>query len=241
MDVIETYSELRDKLEQSADTKYRDFTMKICPSKHSFLGVRVPQIRKYAKQVPMEKIEEFIAVCPATYEEVLLRGFLIARLPYEQMLKYFDSQLKYIDDWSTCDLFCSAIGKIIKKNREDFLKKKIVKLLDDKKEFTTRVGVVLLKCCYVEADFLKYIFAEVDKLANREEYYVKMGLAWLVSECFIKFPADTMDYLSKTKLPVWTFKKTISKICDSYRVDAETKKYLRELKTPDNVGGECGF
>ena len=227
---MDSYRELRGKLEQSADDKYREFAMKICTSKHSFLGVRVPQIRKCANQVPKEKIEEFIAICPATYEEVLLRGFLIARLPYEHLLNYFDSQLKYIDDWSTCDLFCSAISKAVKKNREDFFENKISKLLDNKHEFTVRVGLVLLKCCYVEPVYLEFIFAETDRLSGREEYYVKMGLAWLISECFVKFPSGTLGYLVESKMPMWTFNKTISKICDSYRVDAKTKDFLKKMR-----------
>ena len=228
--MIDNYAELKNYLERSIDSKYRDFTTKICVSKYPFLGVRVPQIRKTANQVPLERIEEFITVQPATYEEVLLRGFLIARLPYEYMLEYFDSQLKYIDNWSTCDLFCSAISKSVKKNKEDFFKKKITKLLDSKHEFTTRVGIVLLKCCYIESDYLTFIFTQTDKLSSGEEYYVKMGLAWLISECFIKFPSDTMDYLLKSKMPTWTFNKSISKICDSYRVDIETKNLLRNMR-----------
>ena len=228
--IISSYPELIDKLEQNADSKFRAFSMKISASKHRYLGVRVPQIRKYASQVPSEKIEEFIKVQSASYEEVLLRGFLIARLPYEYMLKHFDSQLKYIDDWSTCDLFCSAISKSVKKNKKDFFKKKITKLLAAKSEFTTRVGLVLLKCCYIESDYLKFIFAEADRLSSREEYYVKMGLAWLISECFIKFPTGTTDYLVRSKMPAWTFNKTISKICDSYRIDAETKNLLRKMR-----------
>ncbi|MBO4813031.1 DNA alkylation repair protein [Candidatus Saccharibacteria bacterium] len=228
--MIDDYAELKNKLEQHADEKSRDFTMKICSTGHPVLGVKVPQIREYAKKVPPEKINEFIAIRPSTYEEVLLRGFLIARLPYEEMLKEFDTQVKFIDDWSTCDLFCSAVGKNVKKNRDDFLEKKVKKLLSSKKEFTTRVGVVLLKCCYVESDYLGFIFGTTDELSNREEYYVKMGLAWLISECFIKFPTATMEYLLRSKLPKWTFNKTISKICDSYRVDKETKKLLRAIK-----------
>lgn len=230
MSTIDDYADLRDFLKQSADDKYRDFSMKICTSKHPFWGVRVPQIRKYANQVSEEKIEEFIAINPAAYEEVLLRGFLIAKLPYDRMLKYFDSQLKYIDDWSTCDLFCSAIGKTVKKNKDEFIEKKIQKLLDSKHEFITRIGLVLLKCCYIESTYLKYIFAQTDRLSSRDEYYVKMALAWLISECFIKYPSETMDYLSKSKMPAWTFNKTISKICDSYRIDTEMKKILKKMR-----------
>lgn len=194
------------------------------------LGVRVPQIRKYAKLVATGRLEEFIAVHPTTYEEVLLQGFLITRLPYDEMLKWFDSHLKYIDNWSTCDLFCSAISKLVQNNRADFFERKMTKLLDDRDEFTIRVGLVILKCSYMESDYLQFIFATVDKLSNREEYYVKMGLAWLVSECFIKYPSATMEYLLRSKMSAWTFNKTISKICDSYRVDAETKKLLRGMR-----------
>lgn len=230
MNTIDNYTDLINNLKQNADNKYRDFSMKICTSKHFILGVRVPKIRKCASQIPKEKIEEFIKIHSATYEEVLLRGFLIARLPYEYMLKHFDSQLEYIDDWSTCDLFCSAVGKTIKKNKEDFFKKKIQELLSSKSEFTTRAGLVLLKCCYVELNYLEYIFTQTDKLSDRDEYYVKMGLAWLISECFIKLPTGTMDYLLKSKLPTWTFNKTISKICDSYRVNTETKTLLKKIR-----------
>ncbi len=230
MKKITNYIELKRLLEQSANDKCRDFTMKICSTGRPVLGVKVPQIREYAKGVPLEKTNEFIAAHPSTYEEVLFRGFLIARLSYEEMLKKFDTQIKYIDDWSTCDLFCSAVGKLVRKNKEDFLEKKIKKLLSSKKEFTTRVGLVLLKCCYVETDYLKFIFDTTDKLSSSEEYYVKMGLAWLISECFVKFPTATMEYLLRSKLPKWTFNKTISKICDSYRVDKETKKLLRAVR-----------
>ena len=230
MSSISSYDELRKMLKQSADDNYREFTMKICSTKHEVLGVRVPQIRKIVKQIPLEKIGEFIRISPRTYEEVLLRGFLIARLSYENMIKEFDSQVTYIDDWSTCDLFCSAISKLVLKNKEDFLRKKVGGLLDDEREFRTRVGLVLLKCCYVEPDYLNYVFSEVDRLSCRNEYYVKMGLAWLVSECFIKFPTATMAYLAESKMLAWTFNKTISKMCDSYRVDEKTKSFLKKMR-----------
>lgn len=230
MNQINDYAQLRNELKQSTDDKYRDFSMKICNSKYQVLGVRVPQIRKCAKQVPSEKIEEFITVRPTTYEEVLLRGFLIARLPYGGMLKWFDSHLEYINDWSTCDLFCSAINRLVQKNKADFFEKKVTKLLENKHEFTIRTGLVIIKCSYIEPDYLKFIFTTADKLYNHEEYYVRMGLAWLISECFIKYPSATMEYLLRSEMPTWTFNKTISKICDSYRVDAETKKFLKKMR-----------
>ena len=57
-----------------------------------------------------------------------------------------------------------------------------------------------------------------------------MAVAWLVAECFIKFPDETFDFLKTTELPKWTFNKTISKICDSFRVEKEVKDYLKTLR-----------
>ncbi len=57
-----------------------------------------------------------------------------------------------------------------------------------------------------------------------------MALAWLLAECFIKFPDETFSYLKSSNLDKWTFNKTISKISDSYRVDSELKKEVKKLR-----------
>lgn len=228
--MIEEYKEFQKELEANAEEKYREFAKKLSLSKRPFLGVRIPVIRKIVNLVSQEKYEEFLEEKPVTIEDVLARGMIICKLPYDEMLRYFDSQVSYIDDWSTCDIFSAGLRKVIRKHQEEFLKYKVEKLLDAKAEFDVRVGLVILKNSYVETKYLNEIFSWTEKLRKRDEYYVKMAIAWLLSECFIKFPAATTGYLVESKLPKWTFNKTISKICDSYRVDDETKKMLREMR-----------
>lgn len=230
MKEIRSYEELKGALAEMADDEYRDFVMKICPSERPFLGVRVPHIREICKKVPAEKIGELLLVEPVGYEEVLARGMLIARLPYAEMVKWFDSQVEYIDDWSTCDTFCAAVGKCIKKHRTEFFEEKIDGLLKDSREFAVRAGLVLMKACYVEPEWLNVIFDRVEELREREEYYIKMGIAWLLCDCFIKYPTATAGYMVSSKLPAWTFNKAISKICDSYRVDEETKTLVKRMR-----------
>ena len=87
-----------------------------------------------------------------------------------------------------------------------------------------------MKCYYVDFDYLAVIFGVVERLAEREEYYVRMAIAWLLAECFIKFPDETMSYLAVSHLPKWTYNKTISKICDSLRVDEGIKVILRGMR-----------
>ena len=186
-------------------------------------------MREVVKRVPDEKIAEFLKVEPVAFEEVLARGFMIARLPYEEMVKWFDSQVGYIGDWCTCDTFCSAL-KSLRKHLDEFMELEMERLLRDTREFAVRVGLVLLKCYYVNYDYLAVIFDRVEGLAEREEYYIRMAIAWLLAECFIKYPEVTLAYMRVSGLPKWTYNKTISKICDSYRVDVETKEMLRKMR-----------
>ncbi len=228
--MINIYKDFEDQLTSRVDEKYRTFSAKLVSSKYPLVGVRIPEVRDIAKSVPKEKYDEFLKITPKSLEEVIVRGIIICKLPYEKMLEQFDSQVNYIDNWCTSDIFCSELRKTIKKHEEEFLKIKVEKLLASNQEFTTRVGLVILKCAYVDTSHLNLIFDRVEELASREEYYVKMAIAWLVSECFIKFPDETLEYLQKSTLNKWTFNKTISKICDSYRVKSETKTYLKKLR-----------
>ncbi len=230
MTTINNYKELQNQLAFNADEVYREFTMKGIPSERPFVGVRIPIIREIVSRVPKDRIMELIQVEPITIEEVLARGMMICRLPYGEMLKEFDSQIDFIDNWCTCDIFCSGVSKLIKKHREEFLNEKVERLLSSNSEFSVRAGLVLLKASYVDADYLNVIFDRVEKLAERNDYYVKMAIAWLVAECFIKYPAATAGYLAASNLPKWTFNKTISKICDSYRVEPEEKELLKKIR-----------
>ena len=239
MSKVQNYQELRSKLASSADDGYREFSMKGIPSERPFIGVRIPLIREVVAKVPDEKIAEFLMVEPVAVEEVLARGMMICRLPHEEIVcsnddlqggSWFDSQIGYIDNWCTCDIFCSGMSRKIGEHREEFLELKVDGLLGAKDEFAVRAGLVMLKCGYVGEDYLAVIFDRVERLVSRKEYYVRMAIAWLVAECFIKYPEVTLGYLKISGLPKWTFNKTISKICDSYRVDEDTKEMLKKMR-----------
>ncbi len=224
------YADFRAKLTLLADEKYREFSMRGIPCERPFIGVRIPDIRKLVGEISPEKFDDFLSADPVAIEEVIARGLVISRLPYDEMLKVFDSQIKLLDNWCTVDTFCAALRKTVKHHEADFLDKKVEKLLASKNEFVTRAGLVCLLDFYVSAEYLPLIFDRVESLKNRDEYYVKMAMAWLIAECFIKFPSETFSYLKCTKLDKWTFNKTISKICDSYRVDPDTKLELKRLR-----------
>ena len=72
----------RNRLASLADDKYRVFSMSGIPCDRPFLGVRIPEIRKLVSEIPSTDFTELLEATPTAIEEVIARGFLIARLPY---------------------------------------------------------------------------------------------------------------------------------------------------------------
>ena len=65
-------------------------------------------------------------------------------------------------------------------------------------------------------------------VTKHDGYYVKMAVAWAISVCYIKFPKVTEQYLDNSNLDEFTYKKSIQKIRESYRVTPEQKRRLKE-------------
>ena len=147
-------NDFRSKLESLADDKYREFIMKGIPCERPFIGVRVPEIRRLVSEVSPENFQEFLDFSPVAFEEVLARGMVISMLPYNEMMRYFDSQVSFIDNWCSCDSFVTELRPLVKKNLAEFLDLKIEGLLRASVEFRVRVGLVMLLNFYVEFDYL---------------------------------------------------------------------------------------
>ena len=215
-----------------AEEDFREFTKRTIPCKREILGVRIPLIRKLVKAIPREDFSSYLSSEADSLEEVLARGFLIARLPYEEMLEYFDSQIRLFDNWCAVDTFCAALRKSIKNHETAFLELKVKPLLLSNKEYIARTGIVCLLDFYVSEEYLSVVFSEILKLGKRQEYYTKMALAWLIAECYTKFPDISLDFLKEHRANIlpWTLNKAISKIHDSYRIDDKMKAKAAKLR-----------
>lgn len=210
-----------------SDEKYCKFATKITESKYPRIGVRVPKCREIAKEIlrgfSEESLQDFLGWKTKYFEEVMVKGFVIAGLPYLEMRKWIFDFVRLIDNWEICDTFCASL-KSIKKNLPDFLE--IIDELLEKDEFYTRVALVCLMDYYLTPEYLDGTFERVLRVKNREEYYVKMAVAWVLATGFAKFPEETMTFFKSAKLPRWTHNKTIAKAKESYRVSKEIKEEL---------------
>jgi 3-methyladenine DNA glycosylase AlkD len=82
---------------------------------------------------------------------------------------------------------------------------------------------------FVTEEYIDQVLPLLDQVRH-EGYYVKMGVAWAISVCYVKYPEKTMEYLKKSALDDFTYNKSLQKILESYRVDQASKAIIRGMK-----------
>ena len=224
--------QLQKELEEMAEEKYQLFQKRIIKEqKYKILGVRLPLLRKMAKEIVKGNDEAFVKTVVAFYHEQLL---LLALVIGESSEEYnifetrADDFVKKIDNWAVCDTFCSGIKKQIKKNKEAFWQH-ISLYLHSKNPWIIRVGLVCMLCHYIDEDTVEKVLKRCDNIKS-DFYYVKMAQAWLIATAFTKYPEKVKKYLVKNKLDTWTLHKAIQKACESKKSTVEEKNYLKTLK-----------
>lgn len=228
-----TYEEIIASLSEYKDEKFRVFIERIVNIKSgSSIGVRTPQLRKYAKKLVGQSdfsFETLFSFPNYLYEIRLLKCLCVgyARLPFEEWLSEVEKCLPVLDGWAVCDLFCSTL-KRVKKYRKEFLPL-IEKCIADGREFYQRFGYVMLLGCYMEKEYLPFIFEKLE-IADVSKYYVHMGAAWLIAEVLVKYYEDGVNYLKICPLGKETVNKAIQKARESYRLNETQKNYLKLLK-----------
>ncbi len=225
-----TVDEIRKELFKLQDIKYRDFQKKLIPTSDpdSVIGVRTPELRKYAKQLAKEdNIVVFLNDLPHMYfDENQLHAFIISELKdYMRCIDEVERFLPYVDNWATCD---QMSPKVFKKHRQELLER-INIWIGSKETYTVRFGIGMLMEHFLDEDFDEK-YPEMVADVRSEEYYVNMMIAWYFATALAKQYDAVIPYMEEHRLDVWTHNKTIQKSVESYRITQEQKEYLRSLK-----------
>ena len=143
----------------------------------------------------------------------------------KQRLMYLEKFIPKINNWAICDITCTGL-KFTKKDPQivwEFLQK----YKKSEKEFEIRFLIVMLLNFYINEEYLDKVI-EIIKEIKKEDYYVKMSIAWLISIAYIKYPDKIIKYLRNNNLDNFTHNKSIQKILESYR--ATNKEEIKNLK-----------
>ena len=223
--------DIRKELVANRDEKYAAFTSRLVDTESPILGVRLPVLRDIAKRIAKGDWEGYLDNwhCECM-EDVMLKGFVIsyAKMDLDRRLSLFAEHVDSIDNWSTCDSFCSTWKP--KKSEKEKAWEFILPFMESGKEFHMRYAIVMMLDHFIDDAHIDDILGMID-CHHHDGYYYRMAVAWNLSVCFIKFPERTMSFLKgDNSLDDWTFNKTIQKVIESYRVDNDTKSALRAMK-----------
>ena len=226
---------LQERLFALQDKQYAAFQAKLTPGvpMDSFIGIRVPVLRKFAKEYAKEEedCKLFLQQLPHSYyDENMLHGLLISQIKdYDECIRLTDAFLPYVDNWAVCDILSP---KVFAKHKDEVMEKIKAWRLSSH-SYTCRFGIETLMTHYLDKDF-KEEYLEIPASVKSDEYYVKMIVAWFFATALAKQWDATIPYIEQHRLAPWTHNKTIQKAIESYRITPEQKAYLRTLKMKTN-------
>ncbi len=222
--------QIQEKLFDLQDLGYKEFHSKLMPTvcKDKIIGVRVPQLRKLAKELNnLELKAEFLNTLPHKYyEEDNLHAFLIEQIKdYDECILRLDDFLLFIDNWATCDMMTP---KVLGKNLA-LLYGKIVEWTKSEHTYIVRFAIVTLMKFFMderlEEKHLKLLLS-----IKSDEYYINMAIAWYLATALSSRWDLVIPYIENKKFNRWVHNKAIQKSVESYRITPEQKEYLRTLK-----------
>ncbi len=221
---------IKERILNLAEEDYQKFHSKLVPGENKILGVRLPLLRNLAKEIAKGDWRTYLDTSEEEYyEEIMLKGLVIgsAKADLNEILDHVAQFVPKITNWAVCDSFCTGL-KIAKKHPPiiwDFIQH----YLKSDKEFELRFAVIMMLAYFITDEYIDEVLSRLDQICH-EGYYVKMGVAWAISVCFVKYTKETMIYLHNNHLDDFTFNKSLQKIIESNRVDQETKALIRKMK-----------
>lgn len=212
------------------DTTYAAFQSKLMPTVEPSLviGVRMPQVRALAKT--LERVGEagvYMHILPHTYyEENMLHAVLLSHCAnFTECITLLDEFLPYVDNWAVCD----ALSPQVFAAHTTALMPHIMRWLTTTAVYTQRFALKMLMTHYLDEHFCTD-YLDIPAHIQTNEYYVSMMIAWFYATALAKQWKATIAFLHKNTLDDFVHNKTIQKACESRRLSAEQKAYVRTLR-----------
>ena len=219
-----TYQELEKQLFIIADKKFADFSKSLSSSDYISIGVKNPVLRQIIKEHKNDlelKPDDFEV---GRYLEVdfIYFGLSLSRMNnVDEQLKFIRNKIHLAKSWAITD----CVTTFLKKFSFEKYWSLFTYLNNSSYVYDRRMGYVLGLKFYKD----KHILDVLNHIKLNDEYMVMMGEAWLLATAAITYPDEIFDYLKQCG-DVTLKRKTISKICDSYRFDEIAKNKFKSLR-----------
>ncbi|MGI6030086.1 MAG: DNA alkylation repair protein [Eubacteriales bacterium] len=221
--------ELRSQLIQLAEPAYRDFAASLIPNVRPMLGVRLPQLRKLARQVAAGDWQTHLQESPEDYfEEVMIKGLAIAyaQAPGPVIAAALEEFLPKVNDWSVCDSVCATL-RIARREPELFLATAL-RWSQSRQEFSQRMGLVLMLDHFLLPSTIHQVLEACCSLRPVGQYD-RMAAGWCLATAWPLFPQLVEPLLAPGQLEEPIRRMALRKLLDSRRVPAPDKTRFRTL------------
>lgn len=210
---------------------YATFNQRIVNTKMPVVGVRVPDLRRLARELASgmsaADISELLTAQNESFDYVLLCGLLIthARLNDQTAIDLTKQYLPHVDSWAHIDIFVEKKRRFAGDIWWDFA----LECLQSEAEFAVRYGVISLMTNFLDEAHIDQVFAALRNVKH-DGYYVKMALAWLYATAAVHFFELTLAELENEHIDAWTRNKAYQKIRESRRFTPEQQAVILKKK-----------
>ena len=211
--------------------QYAAFNKRIVNTKMPVIGVRVPDLRRLARELApgmsAADISELLTAQNESFDYVLLCGLLIthARLDDQTMIDLAKQYLPRVDSWAHIDTFVEKKRRFAGEIWWDFA----LECLQSEAEFTVRYGVISLMTNFLDEAHIDQVFAALRNVKH-DGYYVKMALAWLYATTAVHFFDLTLAELENEHIDAWTRNKSYQKMRESRRFTPEQQAVISKKR-----------
>ena len=210
---------------------YAAFNQRIVNTKMPVIGVRVPDLRRLARELAPNMsaadISKLLTAKNKSFDYVLLCGLLIthARLDDLVAIDLAKQYLPHVDSWAHIDVFVEKKRRFAGEVWWDFA----LEYLQNEDEFTVRYGVISLMTNFLDEAHIDQVFAALRNVKH-DGYYVKMALAWLYATAAVHFFDLTLAELENEHIDAWTRNKSYQKMRESRRFTPEQQAVILKKK-----------
>ena len=220
--------DLRAVLEAESDPEYREFQRKLIPGCDAIIGVRAPVVRRIVRSIIGGDWRGFLDSAgdlPSVEERYVVGGVIMnAPMPLDERIGRIRAFVPLIDNWAVCDAF---VYKPKADEREAYWHI-LEEYIGCGTEYGMRFAAVGMMQ-YLDDDYIDSVLRLLGE-AEHDGYYLKMGVAWAISYCYVAYPEKTMAFLRDCPLDDATYRMALRKIVESYRVSDDDKAVIRSMR-----------
>lgn len=207
-EIIET---LRSELRNCADEKTRSTSQNFFKEKIEFYGVKVPTVRKIAKEtfklIENKTKKEIFDYCETLWQSGYIEeSFIACDWSYLLRKRYETSDFEvyerwisqYVNNWASCDSLCNhTVGEFLERFPDYASRLKTFAKSDNR--WVRRAAAVSLIIPARKGMFLTDIFEIADILLTDHDDLVQKGYGWMLKAASDANQVDVFAYVMKNK------------------------------------------